>query len=52
MRASTPALRADGFVIYAGQAGFAERIFRIAHMGDIHEADLDRLEAALRRVFE
>jgi 2-aminoethylphosphonate-pyruvate transaminase len=45
------ALKAEGFVIYAGQAGFAERIFRIAHMGDIGEDDLARLEASLRRVF-
>jgi len=45
------ALKADGFVIYAGQAGFAERIFRIAHMGDIHDGDLARLEVALRRAF-
>jgi 2-aminoethylphosphonate-pyruvate transaminase len=45
------ALKADGFVIYAGQAGFAERIFRIAQMGDIRDGDLDRLEVALRRAF-
>jgi len=44
-------LKRDGFVIYAGQAGFAERIFRIAHMGDIRDGDLDRLEAAFGRAF-
>ena len=45
------ALKADGFVVYAGQGDFSKQIFRIAHMGDIHEADLDRLEASLRSCF-
>jgi 2-aminoethylphosphonate-pyruvate transaminase len=42
------ALKERGFVIYAGQGEFAERIFRIATMGAITEADLGRLVAALR----
>lgn len=42
------ALKERGFVIYAGQGEFAERIFRIATMGAITEADLERLLAALR----
>ncbi len=42
------ALKAGGFVIYAGQGGLGAEIFRIAHMGDIHADDLDRLCAALR----
>jgi 2-aminoethylphosphonate-pyruvate transaminase len=45
------ALKARGFIIYAGQGEFAERIFRIATMGAISEADLERLEAALRGAF-
>lgn len=45
------ALKADGFVIYAGQGELARRVFRIAHMGDIRAADLKRLCAALDRVF-
>jgi len=45
------ALKARGFIIYAGQGEFAERIFRIATMGAIGEADLERLEAALREAF-
>ncbi len=42
-------LKADGFVIYAGQGDLGAQIFRIAHMGDIRPADLDRLCAALGR---
>ena len=45
------ALKRDGFVIYAGQGHFSQAIFRIAHMGDIANADLDRLEESLRRCF-
>ena len=44
------ALKQRGFVIYAGQGHLAPDIFRIAHMGDIGAADLDRLEAALRAI--
>lgn len=35
-------LKAEGFVIYAGQGDLAPRVFRIAHMGDI-DGDIDRL---------
>ncbi len=45
-------LKAEGFVIYAGQGELAHRIFRIAHMGDIGATDLERLCAALVRVFD
>ncbi len=41
-------LKRDGFVIYAGQGKFDGAIFRIAVMGDLSTADLDRLAAALR----
>lgn len=44
------ALRAEGFVIYAGQGALAARIFRVANMGDVGEADYRRFLAALRRV--
>ncbi len=44
-------LKRRGFVIYAGQGNLGTQIFRIAHMGDITNADLDRLEAALRDCF-
>lgn len=41
-------LKADGFVIYAGQGKFDGAIFRIAVMGEISERDLDRLVGSLR----
>lgn len=39
-------LKKAGFVIYAGQAGLKERIFRISTMGAITDEDVDRLIAA------
>ncbi|HEU0226004.1 MAG TPA: aminotransferase class V-fold PLP-dependent enzyme [Steroidobacteraceae bacterium] len=44
------ALKAEGYVIYAGQGRFGPEIFRIAHMGDITRAQLDGLCAALTRI--
>jgi 2-aminoethylphosphonate-pyruvate transaminase len=44
------ALKARGFVIYAGQGDLGREIFRIAHMGDIGTDDLDRLCGALREI--
>lgn len=43
-------LKADGFVIYAGQGGLAESIFRISTMGALDGADVDRLVAAVGRL--
>lgn len=40
-------LKADGFVIYAGQGNLAGGIFRIATMGAIGDGDLDRLLASI-----
>lgn len=40
-------LKADGFVIYAGQGSYAESIFRISMMGEISESDVERLGRAL-----
>ena len=37
------ALKARGFVIYAGQGDLAERLFRISTMGAVSAADMDRL---------
>lgn len=37
------ALKARGFVIYAGQGGLSAELFRISTMGSIHAADIDRL---------
>jgi 2-aminoethylphosphonate-pyruvate transaminase len=44
------ALKRDGFVIYAGQGDLGRHIFRIAHMGDIRDEELERLCAALGRI--
>ena len=41
-------LKALGFVIYAGQGELAKQVFRLSYMGDIRQADLDSLCAALR----
>jgi 2-aminoethylphosphonate-pyruvate transaminase len=37
------ALKNAGFVIYAGQGGLADSIFRVAHMGEISAGDMARL---------
>jgi 2-aminoethylphosphonate-pyruvate transaminase len=41
------ALKARGFVIYAGQSHLAQQIFRISMMGDLVDADVARLCTAL-----
>ena len=43
-------LKDDGFVIYAGQGQFAGSIFRIAVMGDLAAADVERLLGSIRAV--
>jgi 2-aminoethylphosphonate-pyruvate transaminase len=43
------ALKQRGFIIYAGQGHLAPGVFRIAHMGDIGAADIERLTTALRQ---
>jgi len=43
-------LKDAGFVIYAGQGQLAPDVFRVAHMGDITDADLDALCSALREL--
>lgn len=37
------ALKAKGFVIYAGQGGLSKELFRISTMGALDTADMDRL---------
>lgn len=44
------ALKARGFIIYAGQGALSERVFRISAMGDISADDLARLCRALEEV--
>ncbi|MDB6087695.1 MAG: 2-aminoethylphosphonate aminotransferase [Gammaproteobacteria bacterium] len=36
-------LKAEGFVIYAGQGDLSKTLFRISTMGDLSSADIDRL---------
>jgi 2-aminoethylphosphonate-pyruvate transaminase len=36
-------LKAGGFVIYAGQGGLSQTLFRISTMGNLTRADIDRL---------
>ncbi|NIR29462.1 MAG: 2-aminoethylphosphonate aminotransferase [Gammaproteobacteria bacterium] len=45
-------LKARGFIIYAGQGTFAQRVFRISTMGAIARADIDRFLSAFREVLE
>jgi 2-aminoethylphosphonate-pyruvate transaminase len=44
------ALKADGFVIYAGQGDLAKTLFRISTMGNLTTADMERLLAAFARL--
>ncbi len=43
-------LKEKGFIIYAGQGKIAERVFRIANMGAIGDADWERLFGELARI--
>ncbi len=40
------ALKAMGFIIYAGQGDLAKTLFRVSAMGDISKEDMQRLVAA------
>ncbi|MCL4498761.1 MAG: alanine--glyoxylate aminotransferase family protein [Chloroflexi bacterium] len=42
-------LRADGVVLSGGQGSLAGKIFRIGHLGMIHESDTDEILSALER---
>jgi len=42
-------LREEGFVIYAGQGGLTQKIFRIANMGDIKKDEFQNLLMALKK---
>ncbi len=44
------ALKARGFIIYAGQGAMSDRVFRVSAMGDISAADLARLCRSLQEV--
>jgi 2-aminoethylphosphonate-pyruvate transaminase len=42
-------LKADGFVIYAGQGNLSETLFRISTMGNLATTDVERLLAAVSK---
>jgi 2-aminoethylphosphonate-pyruvate transaminase len=44
------ALKADGFVIYAGQGDLSKTLFRISTMGDLRPSDIERLIESVARV--
>jgi 2-aminoethylphosphonate-pyruvate transaminase len=41
-------LKAQGFIIYAGQGSLSKMLFRISTMGDVSPSDIDRLLRCLR----
>jgi 2-aminoethylphosphonate-pyruvate transaminase len=43
-------LKAAGFVIYAGQGGFAKSLFRISCMGEISESDMKRFISEMEKI--
>ncbi len=43
-------LKKEGFVIYAGQSGFKNKIFRIANLGDVKPQELRRFLFHLKRI--
>jgi 2-aminoethylphosphonate-pyruvate transaminase len=44
------ALKADGFVIYAGQGNLSKSLFRISTMGNLTASDIDRLLQSFARI--
>jgi 2-aminoethylphosphonate-pyruvate transaminase len=43
-------LKAEGFVIYAGQGGLSAEIFRISTMGSVQAPDIDRLVSQVAKL--
>jgi 2-aminoethylphosphonate-pyruvate transaminase len=46
------ALKARGFVIYAGQGGLSDRMFRISTLGAVDDGDVSRLLTAFRELLD
>ena len=44
-------LKTQGFVIYAGQGNFSDKIFRIANMGDLRQEEIDTCIQVLKECF-
>ncbi|MAS81578.1 MAG: 2-aminoethylphosphonate aminotransferase [Legionellales bacterium] len=45
-------LKNAGFIIYAGQGGFAKSLFRISCMGDISNNDLERFIEEMKKIVQ
>jgi 2-aminoethylphosphonate-pyruvate transaminase len=45
-------LKAEGFVIYAGQGDLSKSLFRISTMGELSSADIDRLVQCFSRMLQ
>jgi 2-aminoethylphosphonate-pyruvate transaminase len=43
-------LKTAGFIIYAGQGGFAKSLFRISCMGEISESDMERFVEEMGKI--
>ena len=43
-------LKREGFIIYAGQGPFTGQMFRIAVMGELTDADIDRMLSVIERL--
>jgi 2-aminoethylphosphonate-pyruvate transaminase len=43
-------LKTEGFVIYAGQGGLSNELFRISTMGALTSVDIDRLIASIAKI--
>ena len=43
-------LKAAGYIVYAGQGGFAKALFRISCMGEISATDINRLIDETRKI--
>jgi len=43
-------LKQAGFIIYAGQGGFAKALFRISCMGKITESDMERFVEEIGKI--
>ena len=44
-------LKENGFIIYAGQGNFNEKIFRVANMGDIRKEEFEQFLEVLKECF-
>lgn len=45
-------LKKAGFVIYAGQSRFSEKIFRISNLGELSKRDIDRFLEELKKILQ